>query len=49
MPVLPELRAADQPAALDGEYSSRDGNLEIPAIRQLLADAEGEIREFAGA
>lgn len=46
MPVLPELRGNETPAALDGEYSSRDGNLDIPAIRELLAAAESEIAEF---
>ncbi|MER3431066.1 MAG: polysaccharide biosynthesis protein [Blastocatellia bacterium] len=47
LPILPELRSQEPSAALDGEYSSRNGNLEIPQIRDLLAAAEGEIAEFA--
>lgn len=47
MPVLPELRAEEHPLALGREYSSRDGNLEVPAIRELLAEASREIGEFA--
>lgn len=47
LPVLPELRNGDdiQPA-LNGEYSSRDGNISIPELRELLGSANDEIRQF---
>jgi len=47
LPVLPELR--DQPEikpALTNEYSSRDNNLSVDALRELLYNSNNEIRRF---
>lgn len=46
--ILPELRQADETfkAALTGEYSSQNDNLEIPALRKLLDEASAEIASF---
>jgi len=47
LPVLPELR--DEPdftPALEGEYSSKDKNITVPQLRELLADASDEIKAF---
>jgi UDP-glucose 4-epimerase len=50
LPVLPELRVDQEVEnALDGEYSSKDNNLEIPAIRELLGAAHSEIAAFMAA
>jgi FlaA1/EpsC-like NDP-sugar epimerase len=47
LPVLPELREdGDQEPALETEYSSKDGNLPISELRELLASAGGEIEQF---
>lgn len=47
MPVLPELRGeGDITPALASEYSSKDGNIEGDALRELLAGAGDEIRRF---
>lgn len=47
LPVLPELREEkDFTPALEGEYSSKDLNISIPALRELLADASDEIAAF---
>lgn len=47
LPVLPELRNADNfVPALETEYSSKDNNLEIPALRELLGAADSEIAAF---
>ena len=47
LPVLPELRAeADVQPALTNEYSSRDNNLSVDALRKLLYDSNDEIRRF---
>lgn len=47
LPVLPELRADEEvPAALHSEYSSKEDNLDIPAIRELLGSADKEIAAF---
>lgn len=47
MPVLPELRGNGEfKQALEGEYSSKDGNLSVPEIRELLAGTSGEIGRF---
>ena len=47
LPVLPELRDADNfVPALETEYSSKDNNLEIPALRELLGAADSEIAAF---
>ncbi len=47
LPVLPELR--DQPEitpALAEEYSSRDNNLAMPELRDLLINSSSEIARF---
>lgn len=47
LPVLPELRPeGTEEAALEGEYSSRDGNLDVEDLREVLAEAGEEIRRF---
>jgi FlaA1/EpsC-like NDP-sugar epimerase len=47
LPVLPELRSISDPTpALTGEYSSKDGNLPIPQLRELLAGSNSEIASF---
>ncbi len=47
LPVLPELREeADFTPALTGEYSSKDKNIAIPQLRELLAEASSEIAAF---
>ena len=47
LPVLPELRGADgYETALSDEYSSRDDNIPISDLKDLLRDANDEIREF---
>lgn len=47
LPVLPELRDGDElPAALSTEYSSKDDNISIPELRELLGSAGGEIERF---
>ncbi|MGI8640402.1 MAG: polysaccharide biosynthesis protein [Pyrinomonadaceae bacterium] len=47
LPVLPELRSeADFTPALEGEYSSKDKNITVPQLRELLADASAEIAAF---
>ena len=50
LPVLPELRdGAEFIQALNGEYSSRDNNISIPELRELLASASEEIKFFLAA
>jgi UDP-glucose 4-epimerase len=50
LPILPELRVdREVDNALNGEYSSKDNNLEIPAIRRLLGAAHSEIAKFMSA
>lgn len=47
LPVLPELRSDDGfEAALEGEYSSKDDNLSVDEIIDLLSGASGEIESF---
>mgnify|MGYP006196560189 CR=1 FL=1 len=47
LPVLPELRdGGDQEPALTSEYSSKDDNVGIPELRELLSSAGGEIERF---
>ncbi|MBK8467135.1 MAG: polysaccharide biosynthesis protein [Chloracidobacterium sp.] len=47
LPVLPELRAEqDIMPALETEYSSRDNNLAVPELRDLLRNSSGEIMQF---
>jgi FlaA1/EpsC-like NDP-sugar epimerase len=47
LPVLPELRQQPRPEpALTGEYSSRDNNLSVEALRELLYNSNHEIRRF---
>ena len=46
-PMLPELRSeAGEDAALSSEYSSRDGNLSVDDLRELVASAKNEINRF---
>lgn len=46
-PVLPELRGDDElHPALPGEYSSKDNNLPVEELRQLLGSASEEIGRF---
>ena len=50
LPVLPEFRDdADFVQALEGEYSSRDNNISIPELRELLGSASEEIKFFLAA
>ncbi len=50
LPVLPELRdGADFVQALATEYSSRDDNISIDELRELLASASDEIKFFLAA
>ncbi|MGI8669320.1 MAG: polysaccharide biosynthesis protein [Aridibacter sp.] len=47
LPVLPELRnGGDSMGVLDSEYSSKDDNISITNLQQLLASADDEIKEF---
>lgn len=47
LPVLPELRdQQDITPALAEEYSSRDNNLAIPELRDLLINSSSEIARF---
>jgi UDP-glucose 4-epimerase len=47
MPVLPELRADGEfEPALSREYSSKDNNLSVKALRTLISTAGGEIKQF---
>lgn len=47
MPVLPELRAeAEFIPALTAEYSSKDNNISIAELRELLGSADDEIKRF---
>ena len=49
-PVLPELRGdGDLHPALPGEYSSKDNNLSVEELRQLLGSASDEIGRFISA
>lgn len=47
-PVLPELRKTGLTQGIEAEYSSKDGNIGVDEIRQLLSAADSEIREFLG-
>ncbi len=50
LPVLPELRNdAEFVQALTSEYSSRDNNISIDELRELLASASDEIKFFLAA
>ncbi len=50
LPVLPELRDGTEfKQALNGEYSSRDNNISIAELRELLGSASEEIRFFLAA
>ncbi|MEO8573818.1 MAG: polysaccharide biosynthesis protein [Pyrinomonadaceae bacterium] len=50
LPVLPELRdGVDFVQALENEYSSRDNNISINELRELLASASDEIKFFLAA
>ncbi|MEP6704045.1 MAG: polysaccharide biosynthesis protein, partial [Acidobacteriota bacterium] len=50
LPVLPELRdGTDFVQALENEYSSRDNNISIGELRELLASASDEIKFFLAA
>lgn len=47
LPVLPELRdGAEFVQALASEYSSRDNNISVAELRELLASASDEIKFF---
>jgi UDP-glucose 4-epimerase len=47
MPTLPELRRLQNfTPALDGEYSSKDGNVSLQALAVLLGEADREIARF---
>jgi UDP-glucose 4-epimerase len=47
LPVLPELREEkDFTPALESEYSSKDKNITVPQLRELLAAASSEIAAF---
>jgi UDP-glucose 4-epimerase len=47
LPVLPELREEkDFTPALAGEYSSKDKNITVSQLRELLANASSEIAAF---
>ncbi|MGH9948756.1 MAG: polysaccharide biosynthesis protein [Pyrinomonadaceae bacterium] len=50
LPVLPEIREqTDFVQALESEYSSKDGNLSIDELRELLKTANAEIEKFIAA
>jgi len=47
LPVLPELRGeASDEQALENEYSSKDNNLSVEGLRELLYGANSEIKQF---
>ena len=47
LPVLPELRDSnDFSPALESEYSSKDNNLSVEKLRDLLEDSSDEIKLF---
>ena len=47
LPVLPELREKIEfVPALEGEYSSKDKNISIEELKNLLGQADGEIARF---
>ncbi len=47
LPVLPELREEhDFSPALESEYSSKDNNLSVDAIRELLLKSSSDIQRF---
>ncbi len=47
LPVLPELRGtAEVKPALTSEYSSKNDNIDIPELLELLRSAGGEIEQF---
>jgi FlaA1/EpsC-like NDP-sugar epimerase len=45
-PVLPELRKSDLTSDIVAEYSSKDDNIGISEIRELLAASNSEIQHF---
>ncbi len=50
LPVLPELRdTSDFSPALENEYSSKDHNLDVESLRQLLLSSDNEIKRFLSA
>ncbi len=47
LPVLPELRgSAEVSNALESEYSSKDNNISVEELRELLGKANDEIGQF---
>lgn len=47
LPILPELRVEQNiTPALETEYSSKDNNISIPELRELLGMADAEIARF---
>jgi hypothetical protein len=50
LPVLPELRGeTDLAPVLQTEYSSKDNNLAVGELRELLYGANSEISQFLNA
>jgi len=50
LPVLPELRQkTDVAPCLLGEYSSKDDNISISELKELLKSANSEIEKFIAA
>ncbi len=46
-PVLPEIRGNDEIIpVLTSEYSSKDNNISVAELKELLSDASAEIKEF---
>jgi hypothetical protein len=47
LPMLPELQEEkDFTPALQSEYSSKDKNITVPQLRELLAGSSSEIAAF---
>ena len=47
LPVLPELRIEEDAGQyLKSEYSSKDNNIGIPELQELLGSADNEIKEY---
>jgi FlaA1/EpsC-like NDP-sugar epimerase len=47
LPVLPEIRSNEKfEVALTSEYSSKDDNISVEELKELLADASDEIKQF---
>jgi UDP-glucose 4-epimerase len=47
LPVLPEIRSNEKiEVALTSEYSSKDDNISVEELKELLAEASDEIKQF---